>query len=123
MIFWMRLSVGKSGGHALLDDTPERLLHTLHATNRDWYPSIYSIISILLTTLVSSATIQRSYSAMRRVKFYLMSTMGDERLSNLSLMHILRHVQVDLDISVMMTLLAEGIGALTFHKIMWGKEW
>ena len=48
--------------------------------------------------------------------------MDDERLPNLSVMLIHRHVQVDLDISVMMTLLAEGIGALTFHKIMWGKE-
>jgi hypothetical protein len=36
-------------------------------------------------------------SPMRRMKFYLRSTIGDERLSNLSLMHIHRHVQVDLD--------------------------
>ena len=38
--------------------------------------------------------------------------MGHERMSNLSLIH--RHVQVDLDI-ILMTLLAEEIGALTFH--------
>jgi hypothetical protein len=35
------------------------------------------------------------------VKFYLRLTMrGDEQLSNLSLMHIHRHVQVDLDDSI-----------------------
>jgi hypothetical protein len=33
---------------ALVDDKPERLLDTLHATNRDLYPAIYIIISILL---------------------------------------------------------------------------
>jgi len=34
---------------ALVDDKPERLLATLHATNRDLCPAIYSIISIILT--------------------------------------------------------------------------
>ena len=33
---------------ALVDDKPERLLDTLHATNRGLYPAIYIIISILL---------------------------------------------------------------------------
>lgn len=43
---------------------------------------------------VSSATSERSFSAMRRVKNYLRSTMGDERLSNLSLMHIHRQIAI-----------------------------
>ena len=84
----------------LVDDKPERLLNTLHAINRDLYPAIYTIISIILTMSVSSATSERSFSAMRRVKSYLRSTIGDEQLSNLSLMHIHRHVQVDLNIII-----------------------
>jgi hypothetical protein len=32
---------------ALVDAKLERLLDTLHATNRDLYPAIYSIISII----------------------------------------------------------------------------
>ena len=36
---------------ALVDDKPKILLDTLHATNRDIYPAIYSIISVLLTLL------------------------------------------------------------------------
>ena len=63
---------------ALVDDKPERLLDTLHATNRDLYPAIYIIICILLTLPVSSATSERSFSAIRRVKSYLWSTIGDE---------------------------------------------
>jgi hypothetical protein len=31
----------------VVDAKPERLLDTLHATNRDLYPAIYSIISII----------------------------------------------------------------------------
>jgi hypothetical protein len=60
----------------------------LHARNRDLSPAIYSIISILLTMPVSSATSEISFSATRRVKSYLRSTMGDEPLSNLSLVCI-----------------------------------
>ena len=81
---------------ALVDNKPD----ILHATNRDLYPAIYTIISILLTMPVSSATSERSFSAMRRVKSYLRSTIGDERLSNLLLMHIHIHVQVDLNMII-----------------------
>jgi hypothetical protein len=35
----------------LVDDRPKILLDILHAINRDLYPAIYSIISILLTVL------------------------------------------------------------------------
>ena len=85
---------------ALEDEKLERLLDTLHATNHDLYPDIYTIISILLTMFVSSATSERSFSAIRRVKSYLRSTIGDERLSNLSLMHMHRHVHVDLNVII-----------------------
>ena len=63
---------------AFVDDKPERLLDILHATNRDLYTAIYSIICILLTMSVSSATNERSFSAIRRVKSYLRSTIGDK---------------------------------------------
>ena len=80
---------------ALVDDKLERLLDTLHATNRELYSAIYTIISILLTMAVSSATSERSFSVIRRVKPYLRSNIGDELLSILSLMNIHRHLQVE----------------------------
>jgi hypothetical protein len=43
----------------------QRLLDTLHATNRDLYPAIYSIICILLTMPVSSTASETSVSAIR----------------------------------------------------------
>lgn len=44
----------------------------------------------------SAQTGERLFSAMRRIKNYLRATMGDERLSNLSMMHIhrSRHVAI-----------------------------
>jgi hypothetical protein len=53
-------------------------LHTLHETNRDLFPVIYSIISILLTLLGDISNKQDLL-----VKSYLRSPMGDKRLSNL----------------------------------------
>jgi hypothetical protein len=85
---------------ALVYHKPETLLDTLHATNSDLYPARYSIISILLTMTVSSATSEISFSAMRRLKSYLKSTMGDEQLSNLSFVHIYRPVKVDMDMII-----------------------
>ena len=85
---------------SLEDEKPGRLLDILNVTDPDLYPSIYRIIWILLTMPVSSATSERSFSAMRRVKSYLRSTMGDERLSNLSLLHVHRHLNVDVDTAI-----------------------
>jgi len=67
---------------ALVDDKTERLLDTT-CKKTVTYPAIYNIISILLTMPVSSSTSQRFFSAVRRLKSYLRSTMGDERRSNL----------------------------------------
>ena len=69
---------------------PQILLEALNVTNQDLYPNIYAIFTVLITMLVSSASSERSFSAMRRVKNCLRATMGDERLSNLSLLHIHR---------------------------------
>jgi hypothetical protein len=65
---------------------PQTLLETLNVTNQDLYPNIYAIFILS----VSSVSSERSISAMLRVKNCLRATMGDERLSNLSLLHIHR---------------------------------
>lgn len=58
------------------------------------YPNIYAIFTVLITMPVSSVSSERSFSAMRRVKNCLYKSynawMGDERLSNLWLLHIHR---------------------------------
>ena len=49
---------------------------------------IAKLLYILLTIPVSSATAKRSFSTLRRLKTYLRSTMGQQRLNNLMLLHI-----------------------------------
>jgi len=76
---------------------PASLIDTLRVTNQYMYPSIYKILTILTTMPASSATAERSFSAMKRIKNYLRATMGDERLSSLALMHVHRSFQIDID--------------------------
>ena len=45
----------------------------------------------------STATPERSFSTMRRVKTYLRSTMKTERLAALALMHAYRDIAIDVE--------------------------
>ena len=57
-----------------------------------------TIITILVTMPVSTATPERSFSTMRRVKTYLVrSTMETERLAALALMHAYRGIPIDVE--------------------------
>ena len=43
-------------------------------------------LRVMLTIIVSTASNERFFSTLKRVKSYIRSTMGDERLMNLMLM-------------------------------------
>ena len=66
--------------------TPRDQMPTsLCAVNPVLYPSIDTILCIMLTMPVTSATAERSFSVLRRVKTYVRSTMNNNRLSSLPL--------------------------------------
>lgn len=46
------------------------------------------MVQLALTLPVGSATAERSFSAMRRIRNWLRSTMGQERFSSLALLNI-----------------------------------
>lgn len=54
----------------------------------DTYPQYYRLVQLALTLPVGSATAERSFSAMRRIRNWLRSTMGQERFSSLALLNI-----------------------------------
>jgi hypothetical protein len=45
----------------------------------------------------SSATAERSSSAMKRIKNYLRSTMGNDHLSSLALLRVHREIEIDVE--------------------------
>ena len=65
------------GVHAL----PACLSHTMpHASS--YYPNIGVLLRILCTLLVTSCSSEKSFSALKRVKTALRSTMSDEGLTS-----------------------------------------
>ena len=62
---------------------PSTISETLAVINCEFYPNIYVCLLVLVTMPVTTATAERSFSVMRRVKMYVRSTMLTERLSAL----------------------------------------
>lgn len=67
---------------------PATAKETLQSGFWGFYPNIQQMLSLYLTLPVTTCSCERSFSSLRRLKTWLRSTMGDERLSGLALMHV-----------------------------------
>ncbi|CAB4031517.1 zinc finger MYM-type 1-like, partial [Paramuricea clavata] len=56
----------------------------------DLLPVLYEAATILASIPATSCTAERSFSGLRRVKTYLRSTMGEERLNSIAVINIER---------------------------------
>ena len=70
------------------NDIPRQIVDLLVHT--EFYPSINYALLIALTLPVTSCTVERSFSNLRRVKTWIRSTMSNERLSGLCMMSVHR---------------------------------
>nr|CAH7732180.1 unnamed protein product [Callosobruchus chinensis] len=62
--------------------------------NANIFPSVNKLIKIFCTLPVTTATNERSFSTLRRLKTYLRNTTGEERLNGLALLNIHRDIPV-----------------------------
>ncbi|XP_049271149.1 uncharacterized protein LOC125758225 [Rhipicephalus sanguineus] len=62
---------------------------------REIFPLIHTFLQILATLPVSVASAERSFSALRRLKTWMRSQMGEERLTGLALLHAHRDITID----------------------------
>lgn len=65
---------------------------------KDIYSEIDKLLRLYLTVPVTTCTAERSFSALRRVKTYLRSSMTEERLNNVLLLHVHREEAANLDL-------------------------
>jgi len=56
------------------------------------YPNLYKLIQVGLTIPISSATCERSFSSMRRIKNWLRTSMLQQRFTYLSILNIERDI-------------------------------
>lgn len=68
----------------------------------DTLPEFSRFIRLLLTTPGSSCSTERSFSVLRRIKTYLRSTMRQERLNNVAILHVYNELVNDLDLDSLM---------------------
>lgn len=85
---WRRRQVGKNIRNAL---------DALDICNSDAFPNVHKILRIMSVLPVTTTTNERSFSTLRRLKTYLRSTMGEERLNGLASLNIHRDVKVDIN--------------------------
>jgi len=64
-----------------------KISHILHKVHNA-FPETLKIISILMTLPATTATNERFFSSLKRVKNYLRLTMGDDRLSDLLVINV-----------------------------------
>lgn len=67
-------------------------LDSLVVCSEDFFPNIFKLLQILGTLPISTATTERSFSTMRRLKTYLRHKTGQERLSGLALLYVRREI-------------------------------
>ena len=76
---------------------PVSAIDAFSKCDEHFYPVIRKLLHILCTLPVSVATAERSFSNLRRLKTWTRSTMGEDRLTGLALMHAHRDIDISVD--------------------------
>ena len=63
------------------------------------YTELHTLLKLYLTIPITTATAERTFSTMRRLKTYLQSTMTQERLNRVLIMHSYKSKVDSLDLS------------------------
>ncbi|XP_073228860.1 52 kDa repressor of the inhibitor of the protein kinase-like [Porites lutea] len=94
LLLWERMWKEKKDRR---EDIPDSISATLEQIDKDAYVNIYTMLQILITIPISSASCERSISNLRNLKTYLRNTMVQDRLNGLALMHAHREMELDLE--------------------------
>ena len=94
LLLWERMWKEKKDRR---EDIPDSIGATLEQIDKDAYVNIYTMLQILITIPISSASCERSISTLRNLKTYLRNTMVQDRLNGLALMHAHREMELDLE--------------------------
>lgn len=79
-----------------MENPPQTAAAALNVTDQAFFPNIYTLLKLLCTTGVTSCECERSISALRRLETYLRTTMSQDRINGLALMHV--HYDIDIEI-------------------------
>lgn len=83
-----------------LSDMPQDGSTAYSACDEVIFPYLKAALSILCVLPASVATGERSFSALNRLKTWLRSTMSQDRLVGLALLHIHRDIEIDVNVII-----------------------
>jgi len=78
-------------------ERPRTACDTLCAMLKELYPNIYTALIILAMMPVSTATAERSFSLLKRLKTWLRNTMMQDQLTGLTVMNFHHEIPADSD--------------------------
>lgn len=79
------------------ENTPDSLLTSLKCCPKDLFPNLHTLLQLGCLIPVTSCEAERSFSAVRRIKTTLRSSMREERLSALVLLNTYRRVNINVE--------------------------
>ena len=74
------------------DQSPDSPICALNVCDNRLFPNISTLLRILSTIPITSCETERTFSALCRIKPFLRTTMTEDRLGGLTLLHILRNI-------------------------------
>jgi len=69
-------------------ELPKSAIDSFSACNESLYPNVAVLRQVLATLPVTTAIAERLFSTLKRLKTYLRSSMADDRLTSLALIHV-----------------------------------
>ena len=78
-------------------DVPKDAATSLKAADNAFFPNIHTCLKLVCTFGVTSAECERTISALRRLETYMRSTMTEDRINGLAMLHVHYGVEVNID--------------------------
>lgn len=82
---------------ASADEKPKYFIDALNYCNEQLFPNVFKILKVCATIPVTTASAERSFSTLKRIKTYLRNTMGENRLNGLTALSIHREIKVNIE--------------------------
>lgn len=79
------------------EGVPNSISSAIVTTNKDMFPNIHYIFTLLAVIPVTSCEAERCISSLRHLKTYLRSTMEQDRLTALALTYIHSHIPINME--------------------------
>ncbi|XP_025407070.1 52 kDa repressor of the inhibitor of the protein kinase-like [Sipha flava] len=76
---------------------PTNSLDTLLNCPADIFPNICTILKIFSILPVTTASVERSFSTLKRIKTYLRNSTSENRLNGLALLNVYRNIDIDIE--------------------------